>query len=572
MRELLNNLFARDKSPLSSPKAAAAWCARLHEVDPQAQRERVAAVVREFLHTQRPVAPDQLQSLLLLDEEAQGALETIRDQYVANPRMAKNIEQKLFEDIVGFAEAMVQAYGRFVLLETSTPEKRVWRPFLPQAIARSLHYLAVVAKWHYFRFDKVPGKLWSQAHSLYRLSEIEGFDSNPFALYGQREGRVSSCADEYIQLLMLNTVAANNLSVRQLDWVDDWLDVWSHDVQISRRFLPDRHHYCVNLTDKQGPEKVRDDAHGEPYRYWGIFEMLNGVQDWLRKLEAGATPQSLGMNSDCRTASCIELLKHLEVYWSMSIRNAQIQRSHRHNVQKTADVVHGLDRLYKHVRADNGKYAATSGKEAKEAIDYDEVMDMRLYGFVSARTRSKQAQSAQQAVQVAADWQSWNIENESEGGYGAILPIASNEWARPGELLGMRFAAEENWRVCVIRRLSRLNEFDVYAGVQVLSATPVAVQMRTDAPPAHQHATLALGDFDAIDGSALLTTGTALYVPHEIDGTSVNTLLVHSADYAGGRIYQVQARDRKFTVSLGAQLEKGVDWIWVTVTVLSQSS
>ncbi len=292
----------------------------------------------------------------------------------------------------------------------------------------------------------------------------------------------------------------------------------------------------------------------------------------MRKLEAGATPQSLGMNSDCRTASCIELLKHLEVYWSMSIRNAQIQRSHRHNVQKTADVVHGLDRLYKHVRADNGKYAATSGKEAKEAIDYDEVMDMRLYGFVSARTRSKQAQSAQQAVQVAADWQSWNIENESEGGYGAILPIASNEWARPGELLGMRFAAEENWRVCVIRRLSRLNEFDVYAGVQVLSATPVAVQMRTDAPPAHQHATLALGDFDAIDGSALLTTGTALYVPHEIDGTSVNTLLVHSADYAGGRIYQVQARDRKFTVSLGAQLEKGVDWIWVTVTVLSQSS
>jgi hypothetical protein len=45
---------------------------------------------------------------------------------------------------------------------------------------------------------------------------------------------------------------------------------------------------------------------------------------------------------------------------------------------------------------------------------------------------------------------------------------------------------------------------------------------------------------------------------------------MHSADYGLDKIYQVNARDKKFAVSLGSVLEKGVDWSWVTVNVLRQ--
>jgi hypothetical protein len=63
---------------------------------------------------------------------------------------------------------------------------------------------------------------------------------------------------------------------------------------------------------------------------------------------------------------------------------------------------------------------------------------------------------------------------------------------------------------------------------------------------------------------------TALYLPHQIEGKNVNTLILHSADYGTDKIYRVQARERIFMVRLGSVIEKGVDWVWVTVFVISQ--
>ncbi|WP_283149956.1 hypothetical protein [Silvimonas soli] len=569
MRAFLNSLFSKDASPLDNPRQVTAWCSKLELADPQAQRDKVAAVVDEFLTSQRKPVPELLEALIKIDNGVQVGFERIRYQYVSNPRMPKEIEQKLWRDITGLANSMVAAYQRFAKVEAADAEKQAWDALMPLVLARSLHYVAILAKWHYFRFDRVPPQLWTQAHSMYRLSEIDGFDCNPFPLYPHHGAEVSSCADEYIQLLMLNTVASNNLSVRQLDWTDQWLDKWSRNVLLARRFQPDHHHFCVNLSGKQGPEKIAEDSRGDPYRYWGIFELLNEVQALISKLEAGAAPQTLGLGNDCRAPACLELLKHLDVFWSMSIRNAQISRSDRHAVSKEAHVVSGLDRLFRHVRVDNDKFSRQPAG-TKPIVDDDEIMDMRLYGFVSSRTRARQAQTPQVVQRTEqADWQSWRIENESEGGFGATLEAEGAEWVRPGVLLGMRIGQEDTWKVCVVRRLSRVNELQVYTGVQLLSGTPVAVSIQSNTASLKPRA-LEVTEFDAFDGAILHSQNSALYLPHEVDGVSVNTLLMYSADYDSDRIYEVQARERHFTVTLGAILDKGIDWTWVTVQVVAQ--
>ncbi|MBE9609807.1 hypothetical protein [Chitinilyticum piscinae] len=575
MLDRLSSLFAKEKTPLASLKALHPWLKKIELLDPSSRCGKVHDVVSDFLVTSGATSKDALDALMELDDFAQEAYEALCYQYISNPRMPKELEQKLWKEIVHYARDMAEIYQRFIQADFGEALSAQLEPVMPVIWARSLHYLGIEAKWHYFRFEKAPTKLWTLAHQLYRLSEISGADSNPFKLYQTTSVHVTSCADEYLQLLLLNSVANNNLTVRQLHTVDLWLEQWSKLLQLARKYQADVHHLCVNLQDPSGLQKISATEGVETLRYLSLHELTHGVAEIIQKLEAGTSPASLGLGPDARGPGTLELLKHLEVFWTMHMRNSQIQRSERVKVSKSADVLYGLDKVCRHVRADNEKYSRQPA-ETKSQVDYDEIMDMRLYGFVSTRTRNRPASgmaaaAAPQTLQSKLpEWSTWLVENESDGGFGAHLRLSECEWIRPGLLLGVRFDTDANWQIGIVRRLQRTSDDEVYAGVQRLSSTPVAVSLYSDTLDRLEHITVdEIGYTGHID---LKNVRTAMYIPHQIDGANVNTLLMHSADYAAERIYKVQARDKVFSVSLGSLLEKGTDWIWVSVNVLRQES
>lgn len=567
MRNFFISLFARDKSPFANAKAAALWCKRLQETDTQTQQLKIHAAVAQFVTEKRPATADSLAALLLIDDAAQPAYEAMCYQYIANPRMSKEIEAKLWKQITSFAFDFVAVYQLFVQAEAGDGKKAELASVMPKVLARSLHYLSIQAKWHYFRFEKAPAKLWILSHQLYRLSEIEGCDSNPFPLYSSHGKEVSSCADEYIQMLMLGSLSNNNLSVRQIDWADLWLNQWSKLIQLSRKFQEGRFHLCVNLQAPEGAQKIQADSEGEPFRYWGLHDLMHELQDTLRRMENGAMPRDIGMGTDCPAPLALELLKHLDMFWSLSIRNSVVQRSERKKVAKIADVINGLDCIVRHIRNDNDKFTRKATTDERGRVDYDEIMDMRLYGFVSSRTKEKIA-TPKQVENRPEDWAVWNIENESAGGYGAVVGFTANEWVRPGLLVANRLGRNENWQLGVIRRLSRQGDDQVYVGIQSLAVSPVAVHLHVERE--ERAAQISLADDSVLGLSDLPNVRTALYLPHQIDDKNINTLILHSADYGNSKVYRVQARERVFMVRLGSVIEKGVDWIWVSVSVLSQ--
>lgn len=571
MLERLTSLFLRKRKPFLDTRAAQLWWKPFDQADAGTQLHKVSNVFADFLAGERHLSRDALLALLWLDNAVQPAFEAVCFQYVSNPRMPKELEQRLWKQVTTFAQQVVDAYQLFVRQEGDEDGKTASAAEVPLATARSLRYLGVQAKWHYFRFEKAPAKLWMQASQIYRLAEIAGFDSNPFSLYPSLSPEVTSCADEYLQLLMLATLSSNNLSVSQIDWVDGWLESWSKLLQLSRKHQASRHHYCVCLQDGTGPQKIGPEADDETYRYWGIAELVAKVQETLSRLEGGATPKSLGLGDACNTAVAAELLKHLDVFWTMSMRNCQVQRNERRKVNKAVNVIHGLDNLCTHVREDNDRVRKMNGAaEDQTKVDYDEVLDMRLYGFVSDRTRQKATMNPYVVQTKQHDWQTWAIDNESVSGLGAVLAYSANDWVRPGVLVGVRADARGHWQVGVLRRLNRLNDDEVYAGIQILATTPVAVNMHSEELDRVENFTVAeLGFHGNIE---VPNARTGIYLPHKIDGANVNTLIIHSADYSQGRIYQVQARDKVFSVSLGNVLEKGVDWVWIAVNVLRQEA
>lgn len=571
MLDRLSSFFNKPKSPFASLKAAQLWWKPLSENDPGTQLQKMHEAVSVYFSTENGFSLEELQSLMWLDTAIQPAFESICFQYVSNPRMPKEMERKLWLEVGRFCQGMADAYERFIRTDASATTFSLFEKEMPLVLARSLRYVSLQAKWHYFRFEKVPARLWKMASRYYRLAEIGGYDSNPFYLYPDVSEQVTSCADEYLQMLMLATLSNNNLTVAQISLVDQWLEKWSKLLQLDRVSQENHHHYCVSMLEPAGPQKIALSSGEENYRYWAIDELVGKVRKKIARLEGGATPKSLGLGETCTSTVAIELLKHLDNFWSMSMRNSQIPRNPRIKVKKAINVIRGLDAICARVKEDNDRYRKENGAaESNTQVDYDEVIDMRLYGFVSSRTRNKQQQMPYALQQREQDSNPWIVDNESIGGMGAILDFRKNDWARPGVLIAVRQNEKDNWQIAVLRRLNRLSEEQVYAGIQILASTPISVTMHSG--DGDQPENITVSDMSYSGSYELPGFRMAIYLPHKVDNALVNTLIMRAADYAHMRVYQVRARDKAFSVSLGNVLEKGGDWIWVVVNVLRQES
>ncbi|QDQ25531.1 hypothetical protein FNU76_03710 [Chitinimonas arctica] len=567
--ESLTGMVKRDTDPLSEPRTAMTWMREIKQEDISTQLSAVRDMVAK-IEGRNSVNLATLQALFVIDEKIQPTYEQVRQQYIQNPRAGKAIEEKLWDDIVGFARAMLAAYEPFVRLEEpALGEEAGFIQSTALMLARAMHYVGIQVKWHYFRFQNPPATLWATANQLYRLAEVSGVDSQAFRLYPDQETQPTSCADEFIRIQMLSSLHNGNFSLRQFDWADRWLSIWSGNVQVERKYRDGVHQFCVNLAEPMGAVKINEAIEGDMLRFWGVGALLAEMGKLMNQLEAGDSPARLGLGDDARMPSCLEFLRQLEILWSRE-RSQDTNRSERTKVNKLVQITSGLATVFSAVRFDDERAMARAS--VRGTPDGDEVMDMKLYGYVTERTRQKlvQAQSRNHAYANKAksiEHDEWVVENQSAGGFGAILPVEGHDWVRLGVLLAVRNDEQSSWMIAVIRRLNRINPEQIYAGVQILTNTPVAASMKSLDEERHVPV---VGE--GIDTVGLVLRKNALYIPYLGEGKRINTVLMHAADYAPGRLYHLVAREKAFMIRIGETLEKGPDWIWTSVELLRRDA
>ena len=139
MLDRITSLFSREKSPLANAKLATQWCKQIESLDPASQCNKVHGLISDFVAAADKVNIDRLHALMLLDEQVQEAFEAVCYQYVSNPRMSKDMEQKLWKSLVGFASDMVEAYQRFVQAENNEAQQQQFDLLMPAVLARYFH-------------------------------------------------------------------------------------------------------------------------------------------------------------------------------------------------------------------------------------------------------------------------------------------------------------------------------------------------------------------------------------------------------------------------------------------------
>ena len=109
----------------------------------------------------------------------------------------------------------------------------------------------------------------------------------------------------------------------------------------------------------------------------------------------------------------------------------------------------------------------------------------------------------------------WSVENESDDGYGAVLPIGHCEWLHVGQVLAVKPSDTRVWAVGIVRRLAAQEGGLRNVGIELLArgARLVLLQRRTDAQqtwkvlllPSHTGGNASLGEV-----SLLLPAGSFL--------------------------------------------------------------
>jgi len=541
--------FKRKKSeedPLSDLKTVSRWMQDLPAGDIYTAQEQVVQSLIQFNHAGLPMSKDRLQVLMHLDNQARDMQYSLCVQYLRNPRMSKVIESRLWTAIHAFYWEITRGYHTFLMDFVSNPGGSKIQPAVPLIAARSLRGFADIFKWRYFRYEKVEEKLWSRLHNLYRIAEFDAFQTTKMKVYAS-DSKQTSCMDEYVQALLLSPLGAGSMTPKQIEMIDTWLDNWLELSKLETTNDPTRHFFYVDLARGHGLKRIRPTTEAESsLRYIDTERLQDHIQQTERALKSGTLPASLGLGEEFRLPDGYDLLNHVANEWA-----ATTERERRINdrapIEGRCEVVRDLGPICKRIETE---MMITGGTAPGQQLSMEEILDIKLYGFVTERTKSTVSQRSQGNRELSSE--QWPLLDQSQSGIGVMLRGEESEWVKVGKLLAIRLDPTHAWQVGVIRRITRMKDDMRKIGVQTLSKEPRLVQLEASE--------IAAGLSYSVEHSQLdqHTSSNALIFLNPDDS---NLIIIESARYAHGRQYKLRDQKEMHVIRLESVRDKGDGWL-----------
>jgi hypothetical protein len=142
--------------------------------------------------------------------------------------------------------------------------------------------------------------------------------------------------------------------------------------------------------------------------------------------------------------------------------------------------------------------------------------------------------------------ESWVVENVSDNGYGALVPAATTDWVRVGELIGVQVEGSRQWGVALVRRVMRDEQRQYHVGIEVISRAVYAIRVG-----------LGLGRDDE---SAILLSATP-------DSNGQVGILVRAGRFNPGTSGDMRTKSRSFTITPTRMVDAGDDFDWAMYKV-----
>ena len=262
---------------------------------PPRERARIAEVLREqvaFLHTE------------------------LARRYAGKAQPAAQREQEATEQAIKLWHALWEQYSACLKpLLDGDPELASVKPKLLQ---RGLYVGKQLVLVYGLARRVPPPALWQELHAYYRLAEVLDCPGTAVSDPLSPGGVGISCYSTYSHALLLGLADPCAMSVKQIQLVDRWLQMWS------RKIYP-----YAEQRDTEGPLILVDLAAAtgamlatfapakpsESMRYSYAGKIATSVRGRIRRLQNGANPAELQLGHDCSVEQCTTLLSYLDWRW-----------------------------------------------------------------------------------------------------------------------------------------------------------------------------------------------------------------------------------------------------------------
>lgn len=544
----LTNLGKRDNDPLTNLKAATRWLDALPVGDAFKSQQTVLEELKRFNENSSGFTKDRLAVLMLLDEKSRDLQDTLVRQYLRNPRMSRAVESQLWHAVYSLYWEIARGYHTFVLDFARGAGKKPHEGQIPLVTLRAIRVFGQLLKWRAIRYLAPGEKLWLRLHNLYRVAENEGFHKTALAAYKDETPCTAETA--YLHIMMLHLANSGTLYPRQLDLIDRWLCGWHSALRLEQRIEPERHTFAVDLSGDYGPRRTRQIDPEKPMRYWATTTLLETLGQIVAALREGAPPAQLGLTEDVRTSESLDLLEHLQRHWA-SLTSREQRRAQRDSVKRLVDVTHNLTTIVSEIKL--AVPATPSASPYGAGINHNEADDVQVYGFVTERTRERVSQMLMPNTALSPHVERWVMQDESTCGYGAVVESRDKDWLRVGALLGLKPHDSDDWRIGIIRRLSRLNDETSSVGIETLTEHPeLAMLYNTAATSGYT--------VDGFDNAVAALPNAAVWL-----AGAPPSVIIDPVHYLPGKVFQVNGVAGHKFISLSHPIERSEGWIRVAI-------
>jgi hypothetical protein len=232
----------------------------------------------------------------------------------------------------------------------------------------------------------------------------------------------------------------------------------------------------------------------------------------------------------------------------------------------SAHVRIGLSRICQDLTAKAAGESSTAGSSGAEQIEVFPVAG-------APRPRRRPLVEDDSLAASLSSWSDpmWEVKDRSVAGLRISATGGIGQSLSLGALVAVRQSNADAWLLGVVRRLNKVSNEEVEAGVNIIAERVVAVTLA-----AKRRSNEDMGY--VIDGLDLSTMGDrfeGLYLPppsRPDKPLAMKTLIVPTSEYAEGRNVILTTTNSVYTVAFRHLVEQRPDWSWATIQIVEKAA
>jgi hypothetical protein len=245
--------------------------------------------------------------------------------------------------------------------------------------------------------------------------------------------------------------------------------------------------------------------------------------------------------------------------------NAELRRDPRIACAVAAKVRIGLSRISHELMQKDGDVAAEPVAGAEH---------IEVYAVADASRMKRRVPDEHDSLAASLSSFSdpmWQVKDRSIAGLRIAASGGIGQALSLGALVAVRQSDLTDWVLGVVRRMNKVNNDEVEAGMSIIADRMVPVTLHAVRQPKDDMGFVV----DGIDVSTIGARFHGLYLPppsRPDKPLAVKTLIVPTQEYSEGRNVILTTGRSVYTVALRQLVEQRADWSWATIQIVEKKS